>query len=496
MRIPLIIGLTLFSLYLYICSPCNASSSEMMHLKKMMRSQSSWLGPVRDIKWKRLNSRKRFSLPKSIRQRDRSMKADKVDSLPGQPNGMPFDQYAGYVTVDVNAGRALFYYFVESPQDSSTKPLVLWLNGGPGCSSVGGGAMVELGPFRVNHDGRTLYANEYAWNKVANVIFLESPAGVGFSYSNTTSDYQSTGDKRTADDAYIFLIKWLDRFPQYKGRDFYITGESYGGHYVPELANTIITNNKNTSGTIINLKGVAIGNGYFDGIMNTKAMFDYFWTHALNSDETYQAIQSECDFLTGNYSVECKKAQNSGYMEVGNLDNYDIYAPLCNDPSGATTSGITSAEIDPCVEYYVITYLNHPDVQRSLHANVTGLPYPWDICSGLVNWGNWRDSQKTMLPSMKQLISSGIRVWLYSGDVDSVCPVTSTRYFINMLGLTVKTPWRAWYINDEVGGYVVDYKGLTFVTVRGAGHMVPSYQPQRSLVMITSFLQGELPPDA
>ncbi|KAH7655703.1 Peptidase S10 serine carboxypeptidase protein, partial [Dioscorea alata] len=376
--------------------------------------------------------------------------ADKVNLMPGQPNGMLFNQYAGYVTVDVKAGRALFYYFVESPQNSSTKPLVLWLNGGPGCSSIGGGAMVELGPFRVNSDGRTLYANEYAWNKVANAIFLESLAGVEFSYSNMTSDYQSTGDKRIADDAYIFLIKWLERFPQYKGRDFFITGESYGGHYVPELANTIITNNKNTSGTIINLKGVAIGNGYFDSIMNTKATLDYLWTHALNSDETYQAVQSKCDFVTGNY------------ME----------------------------EIDPCAGYYVITYLNLPEVQQSLHANVTGLPYPWNTCSRLVNWGNWNDAPKTMLPNINELISSGIR------NLRQEIGSLQWRCGCSLLSLTVKAPWHAWYINDEVGGYVVGYQGLTFVTVRGAGHLVPSYQPERALMMITSFLQGELPPDA
>ena len=93
---------------------------------------------------------------------------------------------------------------------------------------------------------------------MANIIFLESPAGVGFSYSNSTSDYESSGDKRTADDTYIFLINWLERFPQYKGRDFYITGESYAGHYVPELADTIITNNMHINTTTINLQGIAV----------------------------------------------------------------------------------------------------------------------------------------------------------------------------------------------------------------------------------------------
>ncbi|KAF9622653.1 hypothetical protein IFM89_032574, partial [Coptis chinensis] len=93
-----------------------------------------------------------------------SKEADKIETLPGQPEGVDFDQYSGYVTVDPKAGRALFYYFVESPQNSSTNPLVLWLNGGPGSSSLGYGAMEELGPFRVNSDGKTLYRNDYAWN--------------------------------------------------------------------------------------------------------------------------------------------------------------------------------------------------------------------------------------------------------------------------------------------------------------------------------------------
>ena len=93
---------------------------------------------------------------------------------------------------------------------------------------------------------------------VANILFLESPAGVGFSYSNTTSDYDNAGDRKTADDAYIFIVNWLERFPQYKTRDFYITGESYAGHYVPQLAYTILLNNKNTNQTTINIKGIAV----------------------------------------------------------------------------------------------------------------------------------------------------------------------------------------------------------------------------------------------
>ena len=93
---------------------------------------------------------------------------------------------------------------------------------------------------------------------VANVIFLESPAGVGFSYSNTSSDYIKSGDTKTAEDSYTFLVNWLERFPQYKNRDFFIAGESYAGHYVPQLAHTILKKNKNKNQTVINLKGIAV----------------------------------------------------------------------------------------------------------------------------------------------------------------------------------------------------------------------------------------------
>ncbi|XP_028102086.1 serine carboxypeptidase-like 26 [Camellia sinensis] len=91
------------------------------------------------------------------------------------------------------------------------------LKSGPGCSSLGMGAMTEIGPFGVNPDGKMLYTRTHAWNKVANILFVESPAGVGFSYSNTTSDYKVTADKRTAQDAYTFLINWFKRYPALQG---------------------------------------------------------------------------------------------------------------------------------------------------------------------------------------------------------------------------------------------------------------------------------------
>ncbi|CAN4092757.1 unnamed protein product [Withania somnifera] len=411
---------------------------------------------------------------------------DKIENLPGEQEGVDFKQYSGYVTVDPIAGRALFYYFVESPQDSASKPLVLWLNGGPGCSSLGGGAFGELGPFRVRKDG-TLQRNQFSWISKANIIFLESPAGVGFSYTNTSSDYNFSGDRTTAHDSYTFLVNWLERFPEYKTRDFYLTGESYAGHYIPQLAQLILMNNNYSNRTIttIHLKGISIGNAYVDFESNMKGTTEYYWSHALISDELYNKIVSTCNFSTpSSTSKKCNAYLDQIDKEIGNIFLYNVYAPLCPSRSPSSTP---ISEVDPCLPNYIRSYFNIPEVQMAMHANVTNLPYPWESCNDTLNL-NWKDRPLTVLPLLHQLMKSGLRIWLFSGDMDVVVPVTDTRYAIKKLKLSVKTAWYPWYLQGEVGGYVEEYENLTLVTIRGAGHFVSTYQPNRALAFSPIFL--------
>ncbi|KAL5713043.1 hypothetical protein ACHQM5_015158 [Ranunculus cassubicifolius] len=436
----------------------------------------------------------RFIDETKILPQDGLKEKDRIEKLPGQPD-VGFTQYGGYVTVDEKNGRAFYYYFVEAETLKETKPLLLWLNGGPGCSSLAYGAMQELGPFRVQSDGKTLLQNPYAWNIVANVLFVESPAGVGFSYTNTTSDLKLSGDKMTAEDNYVFLVNWLERFPEYKGRDFYLSGESYAGHYVPQLAHTILLNNKTDNKTIINLKGIIIGNAAINDETDRLGMYDYLWSHALLSDEAHDNIHKYCDFspnATNPYPLQCAAARAEARRTIFlTLNIYNIYAPRCQSGNLTDKPKPASRIIDPCSDDYTYAYLNTPEVQNALHANVTKLNYVWESCSTILS--TWADSPLTILPLLQEFMANGLRVWVFSGDIDGRVPVTSTRYSLNKLNLPLKEKFRPWwFLHREVGGYTMVYEGnLTFATVRAAGHMVPSYQPLSALVLIKSFLDGK-----
>ena len=208
--------------------------------------------------------------------------------------------FSSYVTVDDEAGRALFYVFTESSGAPSTDPLVLWLNGGPGCSSLGGGFLSELGPFYPTPHGQNLVKNDFAWNAVANIIFLESPAFVGFSYSNSTDDAR-VGDRRTAEDSLEFLLRWLERFPQYKGRPLWLAGESYAGHYIPNLAVEIVNHNKEAAGAsadgqALNFQGFLVGNAWTDAPTDNAAAVAFWWSHGIISSTARDGIDRHCDF--------------------------------------------------------------------------------------------------------------------------------------------------------------------------------------------------------
>ncbi|KAL0370274.1 UNVERIFIED_CONTAM: Serine carboxypeptidase II-3 [Sesamum angustifolium] len=284
--------------------------------------------------------------------------------------------------------------------------------------------MEELGPFRVNSDGKTLFRNNYAWNNG------ESPAGVGFSYSNTSADYNTTGDIRTAGDAYTFLVNWLDRFPQYKDRDF-ISLERVMLVIMSTTSIHHIDQQQKKQPTVINLKGIA-EMPVVDDSMLGQGYFDHLWTHALNSDETHAGILKYCDFVNDTASNKCFSFVQKSSDEAGDFDINNIYAPVCLNPVLKNGSTGSVNFFDPCSDTYVEYYLNTAEVQGA---------------SIRFHWTDW---QSNVWPTIQSLMASGMRVWLYSsphnsslllypsGDIDANVPVTSTRYAINSLKLPVR----------------------------------------------------------
>ncbi|KAM3403106.1 hypothetical protein ACQJBY_006704 [Aegilops geniculata] len=414
---------------------------------------------------------------------------DRVASLPGAPSySYAFKHYSGYVTTDERLGKALFYWFFEAMEKPDEKPLVLWLNGGPGCSSVGFGQAQELGPFLVKKDVPELELNPcqlaipgfsgWCW------IFIHQHV-----FRNRSTRRQFHG--------------WFQRFPQHKMKEFYIAGESYAGHYIPQLANLMVEENKKASSeNYINFKGILIGNAYMDGDTDLQGIVDSSWHHAIISDTLYATYLRSCNFSAEILSRECEVALGEFNVLHDLIDIYSLYAPNCergypdfntsfSPHIGPTTSRFDLLRIpmgyDPCTQTYATEYLNRKDVQRALHANTTGVPYPYSLCRDSINV-LWHDSDKTVLPIVKKLAQEGLRIWIFSGDTDGRIPTTSTRYTLKKLGLPIKEDWSPWFTHKQVGGWSVVYDGLTFVTVRGAGHMVPTSRPEKALQLFEHFL--------
>ncbi|CAN1318019.1 Serine carboxypeptidase-like 45 [Linum perenne] len=428
---------------------------------------------------------------------------DEISRLPGQPPKVRFRQFSGYVTVDYKKETSLFYYFVEAETDPASKPLVLWLNGGPGCSSLGVGAFSENGPFRPN--GKNLVKNSYSWNREANMLYLETPVGVGFSYSNDNSSYVSVDDEATARGNVIFLQRWFNKFPQYRQRDLFITGESYAGHYIPQLAKLMLEINRKEQ--IFHLKGIAMGNPVLEFATDLNSRAEYFWSHGLISDSTYKLFTSSCnysryvsEYYRDSVSDICGAVMSQVTTETSRfVDKYDVTLDVCI-PSILSQSKIISPKqgisepVDVCVEDETVNYLNRNDVKIALHAKLVGVG-AWAVCSSILDYDVLNIENPTV-QIVGLLVKAGIRVLVYSGDQDSVIPLMGSRTIVHrlgkQLGLNTTVPYRAWFAGEQVGGWNQVYgEMLSFATIRGASHEAPFSQPERSLMLFKSFLEGK-----
>ncbi|XP_028257763.1 lysosomal protective protein [Parambassis ranga] len=433
---------------------------------------------------------------------------DEVTYLPGMTFKPNYRQWSGYL--QARPGKFLHYWFVTSQRDPVKDPLVLWLNGGPGCSSLDG-FLSENGPFHVNDNGATLYENTFSWNKIANMLYIESPAGVGFSYSDDQK--YATDDDQVADDNYKALQSFFAKFPNFTKNEFFIFGESYGGIYAPTLSLRVATGKAS-----INFKGFAVGNGLSSFDLNDQSLIYFGYYHGLFGEVLWRDLninccnQGHCNFY--NFTSEACKTQVSvaaGIIYNSGLNVYALYMDCMGRSSshrsydrtmshlfknswkhshtqkisGASVS-MSLGEVPPCINSTAqINWLNRGDVRKALHIPDT-LP-PWDICSDPVG-----DQYKTLYATMKdvylKLLSLGLRSLVYNGDTDMACNFLGDQWFVEGLGIKPTTKYQTWIHDDQIAGFYQQFGNITFLTVKGAGHMVPQWAPGPALQMFQAFI--------
>ena len=216
--------------------------------------------------------------------------ANRVTSIPDMATFDKFGAFSGYL--NVSDAKQLHYLFFESKNAPETDPLVIWFNGGPGCSSMLGFAQ-EHGPYIMNSGTDYWIENEWSWNNEANILYIEAPAGVGFSYCKGVKECNSYSDDETASDNLTAVLEWFNLFPEFQQNPLWISGESYAGIYVPYLSlyidNYNTANADNADVFKPNLKGFAVGNGVTNYQYDcTPAYVEMGYWHSLYPDELYE----------------------------------------------------------------------------------------------------------------------------------------------------------------------------------------------------------------
>lgn len=393
-------------------------------------------------------------------------------------------QYSGHLNVNKECGDNLFFWFFESQRTPKTDPLVIWLNGGPGASSMLG-MFAENGPYKIEND-LSLKDNPYSWNKVANLLVIDQPAGTGLSFVEKKDDrncYTKTEAKATKQ-----LLKGLNEFyrlyPEYSTNELYIFGESFAGRYIPMLATAILEQNKN--GVKINLAGIGIGDGWVAPLIQEATYGEYAYSHGLID----LPQKNEVDKL---YKT-CEKAViDSGPVASAESDK------ICNKIEEyivKVSGGVNVYDIRQTGDYIffnIARYLNQLDVREALH--VSSKVGPWKDTSNIVAEILERGEQDSCAELFPNLFES-IRVLIYNGVYDMDCNFMGTDAWLNSITWANSEEFNnkarvPWIESKQLLGHYRNVANLTQVLVNDAGHLVPMDQPKSALIMLSNFLENK-----
>lgn len=395
-----------------------------------------------------------------------------------------FESYAGFFTVDSQYNSNLYFWYFPPISMNRDAPVLLWLQGGPGGSSLFG-LFTELGPLIAKKGGFAL--RKYHWALNHHLIFIDNPVGTGFSYTGFKEGY-CTDENCIGKGLYSAMSQFFTLFPDLAQNAFFITGESYAGKYIPVLALEIHNHNLNGGQDKINLKGMAIGNGFCDPV-NQIDYGSYLYQHGLigiNQLEVFEELQhkivkaiqatkwSEADVLMD----KLMDGEIGNFSYFKNFTGFNYYYNFLIGEDHSDMSVFTDL-------------LKNDNVRRSIH--VGGLPFSSgeDVQLNLA-----LDILKSVAPIITQLLSH-YPILFYNGQLDIVVAYPLTVNFLRNLHFSAsqeysKAPRTIWRVDDEIAGYIKRAGNLTEVLVRNAGHMVPHDQPKWALDLIYRFVRNEL----
>ncbi|OMO82857.1 Peptidase S10, serine carboxypeptidase [Corchorus capsularis] len=405
------------------------------------------------------------------------------------PSVQEFGHHAGYFKLPHTKSARMFYFFFES-RNSKNDPVVIWLTGGPGCSSELA-LFYENGPFHLSKN-LSLVWNDYGWDKASNILFVDQPTGTGFSYTSDEDDirHDETG---VSNDLYDFLQEFFKAHPQYVKNDFYITGESYAGHYIPAFAVRVHQGNKAKEGIHVNFKGFAIGNGLTNPEIQYQAYPDYALNTSLITQADYISIKKQvpscvqairnCGSAGGDACMDsyqiCNNVFNSIMGVAGDINYYDIRKQcegnLCYDFSD------------------VETFLNQKSVRDALGVG----EIEFVSCSSVVYEAMILDWMKNLEVGIPALLEDGIKVLIYAGEYDLICNWLGNSKWVHAMKWSGQKEFGAaptvpFVVDGSEAGQLKSHGPLAFLKVHDAGHMVPMDQPKASLQMLQSWMQGKL----
>ncbi|KAF8632418.1 hypothetical protein AX17_004859 [Amanita inopinata Kibby_2008] len=411
--------------------------------------------------------------------------------------------YTGYIDIEA---RHLFFYFFESRSDPDKDDVIFWTNGGPGCSSSMG-LFMELGPCRVLDGDEPKYHPE-SWNSNANIFFIDQPVGVGFSYAEHGESVSTT--EEAARDIAAFVAIFFEHFHKFKGRAFHMAGESYGGRYIPLFASAVYDQNARlveAGLTPINLSSVMIGNGLTD--FNTMVLS--YYDMACTPASLPPLLDINTCVRMKQLVPRCQKWLKEACVDVFDDINCMSVISTCSTELGAPfyASGLNPYDISrQCegkiedtlcypVTKHISSYLDQPSVRAQLGVDPFLSSTNFSSCSWDVNsaFASTLDEYHQTQLYISALLERGVSVLIYVGTYDWICNWVGNERWTLALEWSGKERFgrerlREWKVEGRKAGLVRRSGRFAFVTVDGAGHMVPYDKPVQSLEMVKRWLAG------